>query len=79
MARLRSQGVLRGPLAESQRSLTRAVIEGFLHRCAFDDTVSLEQMEATEPLAAYLAACRATDGCYEFRHEAHLITWEQRA
>ena len=26
----------------------RAVVEGFLQRCAFDDTVSLEQMEASE-------------------------------
>ena len=55
----------------------RAVVEGFLQRCAFDDTVSLEQMEAREPLAAYLAGCRAVDGSYAFRHEIHLITWEQ--
>jgi SAM-dependent methyltransferase len=58
-------------------SADRAVVEGFLQRCAFDDTVSLERMESTEPLAAYLAGCRAPDGSYEFRHEAHLITWIQ--
>ncbi len=58
-------------------SADRAVVEGFLQRCAFDDTVSLDQMEAEGPLAAYLAGCRAPDGSYEFRHEAHLITWEQ--
>ena len=60
-------------------STDRVVVEGFLQRCAFDDTVSLEQMENREPLAAYLAGCRAADGSYEFRHEVHLITWEQGA
>lgn len=55
----------------------RAVVEGFLQRCAFDDTVSLEEMEEREPLAEYLAGCRGSDGTYEFQHEAHLITWEQ--
>jgi hypothetical protein len=58
-------------------SADRAVVEGFLQRCAFDDTVSLEHLETREPLAAYLAGCRAADGSYEFRHEAHLITWER--
>jgi hypothetical protein len=60
-------------------SSDRAVVEGFLQRCAFDDTVSLEQMETREPLAGYLAGCRTADGSYEFRHEVHLITWEQDA
>lgn len=55
----------------------RAVVEGFLQRCAFDDAVSLDEMERREPLAAYLAGCREPNGDYEFRHEAHLITWEQ--
>lgn len=32
-------------------SADRAVIEGFLQRCAFDDTVSLAQMEYGGPLA----------------------------
>ncbi|WP_181783950.1 class I SAM-dependent methyltransferase [Pseudonocardia pini] len=54
----------------------RAVVEGFLQRCAFDDTVSLERMEDVEPLASYLRGCRAPDGSYTFAHEAHLITWE---
>lgn len=57
-------------------SADRAVIEGFLQRCAFDDTVSLAQMEAQGPLAEYLAGCRAPDGSYLFEHEAHLMTWE---
>jgi SAM-dependent methyltransferase len=60
-------------------SADRAVVEGFLQRCAFDDTVSLEQMETREPLAAYLAHCRAADSSYAFWHEVHLITWEQDA
>lgn len=58
-------------------STDRAVVEGFLQRCAFDDTVSLEEMEAREPLAGYLAGCRERGGAYTFHHEAHLITWEQ--
>ncbi|MGH3782891.1 MAG: class I SAM-dependent methyltransferase [Pseudonocardiaceae bacterium] len=57
-------------------SADRAVIEGFLQRCAFDDTVSLAQMESAGPLAGYLAGCRAADGSYLFEHEAHLMTWE---
>jgi SAM-dependent methyltransferase len=55
----------------------RAVAEGFLQRCAFDDAVSLEQMESTGALGEYLAGCRDTNGAYEFQHEAHLITWER--
>lgn len=57
-------------------SADRGVVEGFLQRCAFDDTVSLDEMESLEPLASYLAGCRTPDGSYEFRHQAHLITWE---
>ncbi|BDX35165.1 hypothetical protein TUM20985_57120 [Mycobacterium antarcticum] len=55
----------------------RAVAEGFLQRCAFDDAVSLDRMEASEALGAYLADCRDPNGAYEFQHEAHLITWQQ--
>ncbi len=57
-------------------SADRAVIGGFLQRCAFDDTVPLAQMESAGPLAEYLAGCRAADGSYTFEHEAHLMTWE---
>ena len=60
-------------------SADRAVVEGFLQRCAFDDTVSLQEMETREPLGDYLAGCRAAGGLYTFRHEAHLITWERAA
>jgi SAM-dependent methyltransferase len=55
----------------------RVVAEGFLQRCAFDDAVSLEQMEASDELGQYLAGCRRPDGAYEFEHEAHLMTWQQ--
>lgn len=58
-------------------SADRGVIEGFLQRCAFDDTVSLSQMESREPLGEYLAGCRAPESSYAFEHEAHLMTWEQ--
>ncbi len=57
-------------------SADRAVIEGFLQRCAFDDTVSLAQMESRGPLGEYLTGCRAPDGNYTFEHEVHLMTWE---
>lgn len=55
----------------------RTVAEGFLQRCAFDDTVTLDQMEGSAALGEYLAGCRGPDGAYEFQHEAHLITWQQ--
>lgn len=51
----------------------RAVVEGFLQRCAFDDTVSLEEMEAAPVLGDYLASCRRPDGSYVFSHEAGLL------
>ncbi len=57
-------------------SADRAVVEGFLQRCAFDDTVSLARMESDGPLGAYLARCRAPDGSYHFEHEVQLMTWE---
>jgi hypothetical protein len=52
----------------------RAVLEGFLQRCVFDDTVDLATMEAREPLAGYLASCRH-EGAYLFEQEVHMITW----
>lgn len=51
----------------------RSVAEGFLQRCAFDDTVSLDQMESAPVLGDYLASCRRSDGSYEFSHEAALL------
>jgi len=51
----------------------RTVAEGFLQRCAFDDSVSLEEMEAAPVLGDYLASCRDADGTYTFSHEAALL------
>ena len=51
----------------------RAVAEGFLQRCAFDDTTSLEQMEAAPVLGDYLAGCRDEAGAYSFDHEVMLL------
>lgn len=51
----------------------RAIAEGFLQRCAFDDTVSLEDMERAPVLGEYLASCRRPDGSYVFSHEAALL------
>lgn len=50
----------------------RAVAEGFLQRCAFDDTVTLAQMEAAPVLGQYLAECE-TDGTWTFEHEVVLL------
>jgi SAM-dependent methyltransferase len=74
---LRECGALVGVQVLPYRTGTgdRAVVEGFLQRCAFDDTVPLERMEAEGPLAEYLAGCREPDGSYAFTHEAHLMTW----
>lgn len=51
----------------------RVVAEGFLQRCAFDDSVSLERMESAPILGEYLTSCRAADGSYRFEHEVALL------
>ena len=51
----------------------RAVAEGFLQRCAFDDSVSLDAMEAAPVLGDYLASCRDASGAYTFSHEVALL------
>ncbi len=51
----------------------RAVAEGFLQRCAFDNAVGLDEMEAAPVLGDYLAGCRDTSGAYTFQHEVMLI------
>lgn len=51
----------------------RAVAQGFLQRCAFDDSRTLEQMEAAPVLGDYLAGCRGPDGAYTFAHEVALL------
>lgn len=54
-------------------SADRRVVEGFLQRCAFDDTVSLEEMERAPVLGDYLAGCRRPDGSWVFDHEVGLL------
>jgi SAM-dependent methyltransferase len=78
-AALRSAGASVDVQALHYRTGTadRAVAQGFLQRCAFDDSVSLDQMESDAVLGPYLAGCRSADGAYTFDHTAHLITWEQ--
>lgn len=59
------------------RSADRAVVAGFLRRCAFDDTLTLAGMESRGALAGYLAGCRDAAG-YTFSHQVQLITWAGR-
>jgi SAM-dependent methyltransferase len=56
----------------------RAVVEGFLQRCVFDDSVSLERMESEGAVGAYLAGCLDGDG-YRFSQVVDVITWEVAA
>ncbi|MEO6957495.1 MAG: class I SAM-dependent methyltransferase [Antricoccus sp.] len=51
----------------------RAIAEGFLQRCAFDDSLSLAQMEAAPVLGDYLARCHDADGVWTFEHEVALL------
>ncbi len=39
-----------------------AQVEGFLQRCVFDDTVSLDEMRGHAPTGRYLEACSGPDG-----------------
>jgi SAM-dependent methyltransferase len=48
-------------------------VEGYLRRCVFDDTVTLSEMLATEPLASYLASCRDATG-WRFGQRVWLMT-----
>ena len=50
----------------------RATAEGFLQRCAFDSTTSLDQMEDAPVLGDYLASCR-TGTTWTFQHEVALL------
>jgi SAM-dependent methyltransferase len=50
------------------------VVEGFLQRCAFDDSVTLEQMLAAPVLGEYLAGCRDDEaGVWRFHQEVDLV------
>ncbi|GAA4788623.1 hypothetical protein GCM10023200_23970 [Actinomycetospora chlora] len=56
----------------------REVVEGFLQRCVFDDSVPLDRMESEGAVGEYLAGCRA-DGRYGFDQEVDVIVWEVAA
>ena len=47
-------------------------VTGFLQRCAFDDSVSLQAMLAAPELGAYLRGC-LTDGYWRFRQQVVLM------
>ncbi len=51
----------------------RATAEGFLQRCVFDDSVSLEAMQADPVLGGYLASC-VEGGRWVFDHAVSLLT-----
>lgn len=52
----------------------RETVEGYLQRCAFDDSVALEAMEAGARLGPYLARCRDADrGAWRFEQHVELI------
>ena len=53
----------------------RATAEGFLQRCAFDDSVTLEQMQEAPVLGDYLAGCRDGEH-WSFSHEVALLWLE---
>jgi SAM-dependent methyltransferase len=53
------------------RSGDRATLEGYLQRCAFDDSVSLEEMARGRALGPYLARCEDR-GAAEYRFEQHV-------
>jgi len=48
-------------------------VEGYLQRCVFDDSISLDQMTKTEPMASYLSNCKNVDG-WRFPQDVWLIT-----
>ena len=64
-----------GVLRYEVGSADRAVVEGFLQRCVFDDSVPLGRMESHGPLADYLASCRGPEG-YRFTQDVHVLTWQ---
>lgn len=48
-------------------------VEGFLQRCAFDDSISLDEMRSASELGRYLDEC-LTDGQWRFRQRVFLLT-----
>ncbi len=50
-----------------------AVLEGYLQRCLFDDTLGLDELLAAPVLGDYLGACRDADGGYRFHPEVDCL------
>ena len=51
-----------------------ATVEGYLQRCAFDDSVSLQEMITAPHLGPYLLECRDEDqGLWRFHHEVDVL------
>jgi SAM-dependent methyltransferase len=49
-------------------------VEGYLQRCAFDDSVSLQEMMTAPTLGPYLRSCRDHDaGLWRFHHEVDVL------
>lgn len=56
-----------------------ALLESYLQRCAFDDSVSLAKMVSSEPLAGYLASCRdSVSGDYRFPQRVGMTLFSPR-
>jgi SAM-dependent methyltransferase len=55
-----------------------AAVEGFLQRCAFDDTVSLDDMRAAPVVGPYLEGCVDGAGTWTFDQEVALIWFGAR-
>ncbi|MEO0400603.1 MAG: class I SAM-dependent methyltransferase [Pseudomonadota bacterium] len=51
----------------------RTVIEGYLQRCVFDDAASLDDMESSDILRAYLDSCKR-DGAWRFAQRVALFS-----
>lgn len=58
----------------------RNTAELYLQRCLFDDSISLEQMLGTEPVASYLRSCMdETSGLWRFKQKTWLIFYGEMA
>jgi len=56
------------------------LLESYLQRCAFDDTIGLDEMTQSEPLAGYLAGCHdATSGEYRFPQRVGMTVFAHSA
>lgn len=59
-------------------SADHRAVEGFLQRCAFDDTVSLAEMRRAPRLGPYLDGCVDAGGTWTFDQEVALLWFASR-